>query len=796
MSAFTYEKTFTYIYSRNKYVAVRKHLIVKDEEGQRFAIFQLVNTYHDVLTQVGIKVEQYDRDGNLIKTNDIPYEGLSIKHHGRFVPFFKLALDARTTRLQATLVAAKFEGHAYTNGKLYRIKKAKKEVEKKEKEVVLKDSIDKRYNALSSKSPVKSFLIMSIIALVISALLIGLFSLTNRIYVYNDFEYNISSGSLVAYTGDSGTVSVPKSINNVEITSIGEKAFMNTSVVNVTLESPSITIGDNAFSNCKMLKEIKGKDVSSIGTSAFENCYALNKVQFDEIKVVGKSAFRNCRALKEFNYDTCEKVLTYAFVNCTTLEKVRVPKATMSTNVFLGNIHLTDFVFGDTEGYYSRLYTIFSNETNFNNLSVGTYMKNVDENFLDDFVCGRLNFLNPQIALPLRVQTKWNELATSKGAIIKNGGYTKVFDVITEFDSTNDFLVLSDTSIQGITLEAWYSIARGLRVIDCNNYINFTKEMLSECTNLTELYLGTNNTIDNGAISSVDLYNMKIPACGKKFTDLFKVMPNNLLTIRINGNKKIGANYFSNCSFVDSVIFEQTVINFEENCINNCANLSQIVVEASIPSFERGFIGKGCTRLREVQIPYVQLSDGTLVKYSELNSSAANTVKIVLNSNTAIALCEGCFENCTKLEYILSYNGFTSGTKNILKGKASLAKMRIDGNVGSSFNTLIGETSIVTNVLFNNCRAFPEGYFKNVKNTNVYLGYNTYISESLVQEGDKLKALYLSSYVSRGNDYLTKLDKVDAVREVYDMYNEGFVANNFEFHHDPNIDSIMEGLFN
>ena len=382
----------------------------------------------------------------------------------------------------------------------------------------------------------------------------------------------------------------------------------------------------------------------------------------------------------------------------------------MSTNVFLGNIHLTDFVFGDTEGYYSRLYTIFSNETNFNNLSVGTYMKDVDENFLDDFVCGRINFLNPQIALPIRVQTKWNDLAISKGAITTNGSYTKVFDVITEFDSVGDYLVLSDTSVQGITLEAWYSIARGLRIIDCNNYINFTNEMLGECTNLSELYLGPNNTIDNSAISSVNLYNMIMPVCGKKFTDLFKVMPNNLLTVHIRGNKRVGANYFSGCSFVDSIVFEQSILNFEENCINNCANLSQIVVEASFATFEKGFIGKGCSRLSEVQIPHIQTSDGTQVKYNELNLSFANTVKLVLNSNTAIALCEGCFENCTKLEYILSYNGFTNGTKNILKGKASLARMRIDGSVGTSFNTLIGETSIVTNVLFNNCRSFPEGY--------------------------------------------------------------------------------------
>ena len=795
MSAFTYEKTFNYIYSRNKYVAVRKHLIVKDEEGQRFAIFQLVNTYRDVLTQVGLRVEQYDRSNNLIKTNDIPYEGLSIKHYGKFVPFFKLALDANTYKLQATLIAAKFEGHAYTNGKLYRIKKTKKEEPKKEKVVVLKDSINKRYNALSSKSPVKSFIIMSIIALVMSAIIIGLFSLTNKIFVYNDFEYNKSTGSVVSYTGSSTSVTVPANINGLEITSIGERAFMNKNVVSVSIESPDIQIADNAFSNCKSLKEIKGNDVLSIGANAFENCYLLNKIQFDEIKSVGKAAFRNCRALTKFNFDTCEKVGTYAFNNCSGLEEVRVPKATMSTNVFQGNINLNTFVFGDTEGYYSRLYTIFSNETNFNNLSVGTYMKNVDENFLDDFVCGRINFLNPEIVLPTRVKTKWNDLATTKNAIVSNGTYTKVFDVITEFSEVNNYLEISDTSIQGITMEAWYSIARKINILDCNNYINFTSEMLSECTNLERLYLGQNNTIENNAIASISLNTISIPACGKKFTDLFKVMPSDPLGVMIIGNKKIGTNYFSNCSFIANIDFAASVQKFEENCISNCSNLYAVAINASIPAFDKGFIGKGCNILRDVYLPCIQTSDGTLVKYNELNLSAANTVRLIINSNTAISLAEGCFENCTKLDYIVASFGFTTGTKNILKGKLSLSRMRIGANIGTSFNSLVGENSIVTNVLIENVRQFPEGYFKNVKNTNVYLGYGTSISNNMIQEGDKLKALYISSYTTRGNEYLSKIDVVDGVREVYDYNDNGYSATNFEYHYDSEINTTLSYLF-
>lgn len=795
MSAFTYEKTFNYIYSRNKYVAVRKHLIVKDEEGQRFAIFQLVNTYHDVLTQVGLRVEQYDRSNNLIKTNDIPYEGLSIKHHGRFVPFFKLALDARTTRLQATLIAAKFEGHAYTNGKLYRIKKPKIKEQKKEKVVILKDSVDKRYNALSSKSPVKSFMIVSIIALVMSAIIIGLFSLTNKVFVYNDFEYNKSTGTLVAYTGTGGTVTVPESINGTVVTSIGERAFMNKSVVNVTLESPSIEIGNNAFSNCKVLKEIKAKDVTSIGTSAFENCYALNKIQFDEIKVVGKAAFRNCQMLTQFNFDTCEKVLSYAFNNCTLLEEVRLPKATMSTNIFQGNVKLTNFVFGDTEGYYSRLYTIFSNETNFHNLSIGTYMKNVDENFLDDFTCGRLNFLNPQIDLPYRVKDKWNELATQKGAISNNGVYTKVFDVITEFNSsTNEYLSLADQSIQGITLSAWYNIAKQLRFIDCNNYINFTSEMLGECTNLQELRLGTNNTIDKASISSVNLYYISIPVCGKKFTELFKIMPNNALNVMIVGNKKVSTNYFSNCNFIGDITFESTVMRFEENCINNCAILSNITVMAGLPSFEKGFIGKGCSKLNEVSIPSIQTSDGKQVKYSELNLSYLNTIRLNINASVAVTLCEGCFEGCSKLEYLIVPCGFTSGTKNILKGKLNLPLMRLGTNIGASFNELIGENSIVTNVLFENTKVYPDSYFKNVKNTNVYLGYNTSL-KNIVKEGDKLKSLYISSYTTRSSNYLEALDIENAVIEVYDVYDTGYTPINFDLHIDGNVDSKIEVLF-
>lgn len=791
MNAFTYEKTFNYLYSKNRYVVVRKYMIAKDEEGQRYAIFQLVNNYRDTLQQVRLKIEQFDRNNNLVYTNDIPYEGLSIKHNGKFVPFFKLALDNHTTRIATTLIAAKFENHVYVDEKMIRVKKEKVEEEKE-----LKDKIVRRYNAISSKSPFKSFMIMSLITAILASIIIGVFSIVNKEAVYDNFQYNKATGEIVSYLGTQANVTIPSKIKNTSITKIGNNAFKNNSIVNIVFDSPNIEIGDNAFINCRYLRSVKGKTITSIGQSAFENCVSLSDLDVDDIINVGKSAFKSCSTLSTFDFNGCKSVGTFAFNYCVNLQLVNVPNATVTTNVFYENPGLRTFTFGNVDAYYTRLFTIFSNESNFPQLEVNNYIQSVDVNFLNDFNCGRLNFLNYDVTMPNSVRKKWESLAMSHNGYTNTALYTKMFDTITSFNNPGDeSLSLTDRSVKGITAQAWNSIANNVRYLTLNNYVYLTAKMLAKCRNLVSLSLGPNNYIEESSISSPNLINITLPVLGSSFASLFASYPMGTVDVILVGDKTVKENYFSNCRFISSIYTNNDIDTFEANCINNCVGLNTLTIGCRLASFAKGFIGKNCTALTNVTLPYIGTSSNEPVKYSELNLSYAYTNKITLGNGARLTLVEGCFENCTKLQFIVAQSGFTTETHDILKGKNEIEKMIIDLYPGESLESLVGQGVTVKNVLFTNITAFSANYFANMPNTNVYLGAGTSLSEGTITESSNISSLFISSYTRVFNDSLRWIDvKEGCVRKVYTSIDYGYVPENYQiFTYD--VDTAITSIF-
>ena len=124
MNSYKHEKTHNYIYKRRSYVDVKKYMITKDENGQKYALFQLVNNYHDTLKKIVVEVKQYDANKNLIVDMEIPYDSLLIKSHCKFVPYFKLMIDKSTEKIETKVKEAYFEDHTFINGILKRNKKA------------------------------------------------------------------------------------------------------------------------------------------------------------------------------------------------------------------------------------------------------------------------------------------------------------------------------------------------------------------------------------------------------------------------------------------------------------------------------------------------------------------------------------------------------------------------------------------------------------------------------------------------------------------------------------------------
>lgn len=142
-------------------------------------------------------------------------------------------------------------------------------------------------------------------------------------------SYNISSsGEIISYTGELESLFVPRTINGITVTKIGEGAFKNSQLTRIVLPNTVTEIKDNAFENVKSLTEIVAPSVISVGDNAFKNCSGLiqiNEDHFPKLQSVGAYGFYGCRGLIKVNFPKLLSVGEYGFYGCSNLETFTSP---------------------------------------------------------------------------------------------------------------------------------------------------------------------------------------------------------------------------------------------------------------------------------------------------------------------------------------------------------------------------------------------------------------------------------------------------------------------------------------
>ncbi len=117
------------------------------------------------------------------------------------------------------------------------------------------------------------------------------------IHYKNVKDYGSCAMEMSEYTE---TVHTVQKARNMMVRMIAPKAFAETDVKEVLLESPLITIGDEAFSSCKKLKSVRlSKTLYYIGTGAFRNCSSLEEIEIPKgTATISSFAFAGCTSLK------------------------------------------------------------------------------------------------------------------------------------------------------------------------------------------------------------------------------------------------------------------------------------------------------------------------------------------------------------------------------------------------------------------------------------------------------------------------------------------------------------------
>jgi hypothetical protein len=215
--------------------------------------------------------------------------------------------------------------------------------------------------------------------------------------VQAQFSYAVTNDTvtITRYIGGGGAVTIPGTINDLPVTSIGDSAFSAcTSVTGVTIPTSVTSIGLSAFANCTGLTAITlPGGVTNIGTGAFGFCSSLTAITVASPNVAYSSAdgvlFNNTQtAIIEYppgkagDYAVPGSVTNigdYAFYTCAGLTNVTIPISV--TNIGTGAFGLCSGLtnVAISEGVVSIGGTAFASCISLSNLTIPSSVANLGD---------------------------------------------------------------------------------------------------------------------------------------------------------------------------------------------------------------------------------------------------------------------------------------------------------------------------------------------------------------------------------------------------------------------------------
>ena len=410
-----------------------------------------------------------------------------------------------------------------------------------------------------------------------------------------------------------------KTLNLKNVTEIGEKAFLNSSITKIDLNKVTKidkeafanselfdeldfkqveTIEDSAFSNCNhLIKGING-NISKIGNKAFYQCSLLESINLSnsDLKEIGDQAFYQCKELKNINLEMVETFGTSSFEECKSLDNINFKNA----------VNIKAKAFRECKGLQNVVE--FSKD-----VSIGDYAFANDINLqkikLERIISlGISSFYNCATAL---IEGKFNDAITE----IPDNCFTDCY-----YSGEIDF-----NNVEKIGKSAFKNNSRlkikntkKLRILDDQGFLN-------ACTKETIDTFDTNSLEEIGRLA---LLNVRV----KK--------------LNLGNLKKIGKNAFQNSRIEEIEDFEKSSIReIPESCFDGCLRLESINLSNIEIIRTKAF--KRAENLKEANLSNVKTLESIAFQ------NAKQLKKVDLSSLTQSRIEYGTFSNCTTLEEVI-----------------------------------------------------------------------------------------------------------------------------------------------
>ena len=164
-----------------------------------------------------------------------------------------------------------------------------------------------------------------------------------------------------------------KKVNfSTDLKTIGNSCFAGcTALTEFTVPNGVTSLGSGAFSGCKYLDRVTiGTKVQTIGNNCFSDCIRLKTVNMGKnVKELGSSAFSGCISLSSLDFANIQTIGSYALDGCTKITSIKLGENTKNIGdyAFAGLENLMSIDLGGAE-YLG--YCIFSNSPNLAGITI------------------------------------------------------------------------------------------------------------------------------------------------------------------------------------------------------------------------------------------------------------------------------------------------------------------------------------------------------------------------------------------------------------------------------------------
>lgn len=460
------------------------------------------------------------------------------------------------------------------------------------------------------------FLSLSIFSLFGVAFLFPLSSTAQFTYTAIDDGAAIE---ITGYTGEGGNVIIPSTIDNLPVTSIGNKAFYKCSTItSVTIPDPVIRIGEYSFYSCKNLTGVAlSNRLTAIGMSAFCRCDSLAAVAIPgRVTSIGSLAFSYCKSLTSMTFPaSVTEIGSLALTSCPNLASVFVEEGNpnySSQDGLLFNKDRTSILYcpGGKTGTYAVPDGVIE-------IRAGSFNE-----------CANLRGIIIPASVT-KIGTNPFERCSSLTEIVvdeQNPNYTSRDGVL--FDKSMTQIICFPGAKKGD-----YSIPDG--VIGISDY-SFTA-----CAGLTGLSIPE-------SVTQIGIWVFS------ECTGLTRVdLPNRLTSLP--------GWIFDGCTGLSEVIIPESIISIGAFAFYGCTNLPRITIPDQVTQIGN-LAFSGCSRLTEIAIPARVTKMG-----NSAFSSCANLASAYFYGDAPTEWGTTVFSKCAadfSIYYLESKSGWTTPTWN------------------------------------------------------------------------------------------------------------------------------------